>query len=538
MNIKRFMKEYCSNLFHSIKKYKTLIAIIYSVLLIGLALLFLPIRFEENDDVVMLLLASGNYTGHFESNLVFINPIYGFIVSGLYRLINGVEWYTFLFIALHIISLAIIIHKVIFLKLKIVLKASLILFFSIIELNLIMYLQFTTVAMILSIAAVLLLNFENRRNFLVSSILLFLAGLIRFEAALLILMFMIPYFVYFIYVSKTYSRFFQLFILFLLILAPRFLSDLTMSQKWKDYNEFNRLRTKVNDNLNADYSEDIYRGVCSKEDYYLLKMFFPDPSSINSETLEQLIINIDNTKSFSKNIKNITMQILNYKHEFFLLIMLLISLILFNYHKKNNIYLLILYSFFLILILSYISIDGILKNRIFIGFIISVVILIVFYLQKIILSNISQYALTICFILITLFYSRRLTEKMNETKVIYTILNKQSELIDDFFEKHSNKKIVFFSDDFKLQYFNPFDISKRTKKWNLFFLGWMSKSPHNSSKIISFEDFTKDCVIFINNYNLKNNFFLIKSKKSLNRFEPKILFSDLNYTILQFVNSY
>ena len=188
------------------KEHKLLIAFLYSCLLIGLAIFFLPIRFEENDDVVMLLLASGNYTGNFESKLVFINPIYGFIVSGLYRNIKGVEWYTFLFIALHIISLSIIIHKVISLKLKIVLKGSLILFFSIIELNLIMYLQFTTVAMILSIAAVLLLNFDIKRNFILSSILLFMAGLIRFEAALLILIFMTPNFVYFIYTSKIYSQ--------------------------------------------------------------------------------------------------------------------------------------------------------------------------------------------------------------------------------------------------------------------------------------------------------------------------------------------
>ena len=61
------MKEYCSNLFHSIKNYKILIAIFYSFLLISSAILFLPIRFEENDDVVMLLLASGNYTGNFHA---------------------------------------------------------------------------------------------------------------------------------------------------------------------------------------------------------------------------------------------------------------------------------------------------------------------------------------------------------------------------------------------------------------------------------------------------------------------------------------
>ena len=151
------MKEYCSNLFHSIKNYKILIAIFYSFLLISSAILFLPIRFEENDDVVMLLLASGNYTGSFESNLVFINPMYGSLVSMLYRFTTEVEWYSVLFVFFHLVSFSVIIHYLFSLKIKYKLKGSLVILLSVIELNLVMYLQFTTVSILLTIAGVILL---------------------------------------------------------------------------------------------------------------------------------------------------------------------------------------------------------------------------------------------------------------------------------------------------------------------------------------------------------------------------------------------
>ena len=59
-------------------------ALVYAVIFFAAILLFLPIRFEENDDIVMLLLASGNYTGELESTLIFIHPIYGVFLNILY----------------------------------------------------------------------------------------------------------------------------------------------------------------------------------------------------------------------------------------------------------------------------------------------------------------------------------------------------------------------------------------------------------------------------------------------------------------------
>ena len=92
------MKKYFEKINFLFNSNKIITSFLFSCFIVGISLVFLPFRFEENDDVIMLLLASGNYTGNFESNLIFINPIYGGLVAFLYKSIKGIEWYTFLFI--------------------------------------------------------------------------------------------------------------------------------------------------------------------------------------------------------------------------------------------------------------------------------------------------------------------------------------------------------------------------------------------------------------------------------------------------------
>lgn len=68
----------------------------------------LSIRFESNDDVVMLMISSGAYSGTPDYHLVFINVIYGLLLKSLYFILPGLEWYTVLFCLLHIISFSLI----------------------------------------------------------------------------------------------------------------------------------------------------------------------------------------------------------------------------------------------------------------------------------------------------------------------------------------------------------------------------------------------------------------------------------------------
>lgn len=58
-----------------------------------LFILFLPWRFQVNDDELMMWLVSGAYTGTPESYAVFIHPILSWFFSVLYKLVPHLPWY-------------------------------------------------------------------------------------------------------------------------------------------------------------------------------------------------------------------------------------------------------------------------------------------------------------------------------------------------------------------------------------------------------------------------------------------------------------
>ena len=45
----------------------------------------LPLGFEENDDVMMCMIANGSYTGTPDGHLVYINVLYGWALAALYH---------------------------------------------------------------------------------------------------------------------------------------------------------------------------------------------------------------------------------------------------------------------------------------------------------------------------------------------------------------------------------------------------------------------------------------------------------------------
>ena len=104
--------EVVNKVYAKIKEKPFLPIFIFTSVFFIIAAYLLPIRFETNDDVVMLLLASGNITGTPEFFLVFINAIYGFLVSSLYKIFPFVEWYTLLFSFIHIVSISVLVTQI------------------------------------------------------------------------------------------------------------------------------------------------------------------------------------------------------------------------------------------------------------------------------------------------------------------------------------------------------------------------------------------------------------------------------------------
>lgn len=152
----------------------------------------MPIHFEENDDIIMSLIASGGYSGIPDPHLVFINYLYGLLLVALYNISSSIEWYTLMFCVLHIIALSVIIYFLIKTKINKITKILFVILFYIFEIRLIMLIQFTTTATIVAFSGFLLVLLAKKPYKLLGACLLILGSLIRFEASALVLVLSIP----------------------------------------------------------------------------------------------------------------------------------------------------------------------------------------------------------------------------------------------------------------------------------------------------------------------------------------------------------
>jgi hypothetical protein len=172
-----------------------LLILFVNIVFFCLAAYILPIRYSLNDDVAMSLFASGVYTGTPEPRLIFINVIYGLVLTIFYNLFPAIEWYAFFFSVIHITSLSIVVYLFIKSNKARPIKIVSIILLYVLELSNIQQFQFTTTAAIAAFAGILLL-FRKKRNYIIFGISLFLTGvLIRFQAAMLVMLLMLPFFI-------------------------------------------------------------------------------------------------------------------------------------------------------------------------------------------------------------------------------------------------------------------------------------------------------------------------------------------------------
>lgn len=157
--------------------------LVYTILFILLNKIY-TLRFSTNDDSAMLLISSGSYTGTPDNHLVFINFIYGSILNVLYNVMPSIEWYTILFIALNIFSLASLTTIICKLSYNIIHRV----FLVVLMISIFVYgstvLQFTLTAAITATAGLSLIYMRQYR--FIGFFLVIVASLIRFEAAILI----------------------------------------------------------------------------------------------------------------------------------------------------------------------------------------------------------------------------------------------------------------------------------------------------------------------------------------------------------------
>jgi len=299
------------------KNISFLLILLFNLLFFSLVAYLAPIRFQTNDDVGMCRIVSGLISGTPDAHLVFINYLYGWVLTVFYRLIPNIEWYTISFCAIHIISLSIISFSILKTDKSTWTKAVFLLLFYVIEIRIIAFFQFTTTAAIGAFAGSLLL-FETKKTSKVSGIILFLiASLIRFRAAMLVFLLMLPCFLYKIILQKAQWK--RLIVPIMICICgaytARFIHNqiYKTDQEWAYYMEYNKLRGRINDNPHARGIMDKLPEGVSQNDYELLLAFNQDGSVINLEKIKKIHSVLYSSITLKQKLMQVYPSLLTYK---------------------------------------------------------------------------------------------------------------------------------------------------------------------------------------------------------------------------------
>lgn len=96
-------------------KIRILTALAASFLIIGLYFVFvyqgLPFLYDINDDVAMRNVAAGVITGEPDAHLIFIKYLLGLVISGLYRLFPGIDWYGLVMVGIMLLSFFVLLYR-------------------------------------------------------------------------------------------------------------------------------------------------------------------------------------------------------------------------------------------------------------------------------------------------------------------------------------------------------------------------------------------------------------------------------------------
>lgn len=204
-----------------------------------------------NDDVIMIWIVSGAYTGELENYAVFIHPALSWVLSQLYRLFDfSLSWYSLLWF-LGVYYSFLLIH----LRIKnSVISPSWALFFNFltlaISIHLCIFPQFTLVSGFLALSAWVYI-FQGNTSGRLTPTLLFLLGislaiLIRAEAFVLVSAGVLFYFLMLKFKFNAYRKLFlAVAVLFTILVGSKELFE--QNSKYADFLEFNELRHQVID---------------------------------------------------------------------------------------------------------------------------------------------------------------------------------------------------------------------------------------------------------------------------------------------------
>ena len=335
-----------------------------NVVFFALAAWILPMGFEENDDVMMAMIANGTYSGAPDFHLVYINVLYGAVLAALYRLTTAVEWYTLSFVVLHIIAMSVLVYSVLTIPNRARWERVLwLIVLYVLWARIIVALQFTTTAGLVCLAGCMLLLRESKRARWSGVVLVVIAALIRFMAAGLVGLLMAPIMLY--TYRLEWRKYIAIVVMLTAVVGCRVANHMVYDSdpEWKYFRAYNQLRAQLNDNPNSyNMTASQLPKTIDPMDFQLLLRFVPDAEQIDLPAIRQLSAAVGSVP-FRMQLQNLH-RLDKYAVEVVILLALLVMMILTTGNRSKYIFL-ILYTLFIMVLIVHVSLDGFLKNRVF-----------------------------------------------------------------------------------------------------------------------------------------------------------------------------
>jgi hypothetical protein len=280
-----------------------LLAAVINAALFTITLSFLTPGFDTNDDVGMASIASGVLTGKPSQDLVVSSVLIGYVLKLLYQWTDRVNWYTFYLLAVHFATMTGLLYA--FLRARFS-RTSVVLFvllFSQFEVSLLLWLQYTSVAVIAGIVGLLLVIVSNRPGAEKSrfatgygALLIVLSGIIRANSMYYAVVLLVPFLVFELAIHRRWRTFAQIGAILAVALVPIAYNDwhYRSDASWRTFRQTHALVGSLLDSPMVEYNEKTRfffdRIGWSRNDWEMLQSwFYTDPEVYSPAHLATIV---------------------------------------------------------------------------------------------------------------------------------------------------------------------------------------------------------------------------------------------------------
>jgi hypothetical protein len=324
--------------------------------------------FEANDDVGMMLTASGLRTGMPSEYLIYTNVIIGNILRFMYTQVAGFNWYSFYLYSVHFLAMFVIFYSVLRIKFSWLTIFQYLLVFVFVEVSLLMNLQFTSTAFVIALSGLCLLitslGFTGRKVWIYiacAALLIVMGGLVREEVVYLVLLLAVPFLLLKFWAARNWKipafLFLSLFLFFAFVQYNHYYYS--KIPQWKEYFEYNKIRGQLHDYPKLAYNEStkpVFDKIgWSENDFWAFRFrLYFDLQIFSREKLEFINNNLKNHRSFQETLIVLSDSIIpNRLLIAFSICFLLLSITLVHKTQRKYIYSVILSAVLICIHLSY-----------------------------------------------------------------------------------------------------------------------------------------------------------------------------------------